>query len=247
MGQQGQDETQIEVSDTGVGIPAEDLPRIFDRFHQVRSNAANQTSGCRHRPRARRRSWWRSTRDGSKWTARFGTGTTFRVVLPVEQDMPESEPNLLEDATWFSTPAAEEPFEKAFRSADRTWRSFTDEGTLPVMGKAGTHGAGGRRRDRTCAATSSRCFRRTTVSVQTQHGGNVKDLVAEHEPSVVLLDWMMPVKDGSSVCRELRTDRPQPRSEDRHGDRAHRRTIEDRSPAIRRGRFSYQAFQQHRG
>jgi C4-dicarboxylate-specific signal transduction histidine kinase len=40
--------------------------------------------------------------------------------------------------------------------------------------------------------------------VQTRHGGNVADLVAEHEPNLVLLDWMMPGKDGLEVCRELR-------------------------------------------
>jgi signal transduction histidine kinase len=28
----------IEVEDTGYGIPAEDLPRIFDSFHRVRTH-----------------------------------------------------------------------------------------------------------------------------------------------------------------------------------------------------------------
>ncbi len=45
--------------------------------------------------------------------------------------------------------------------------------------------------------------------VQTSHGGNVSDLVAEHEPDLVLLDWMMPGKDGLTVCRELRSNKEQ--------------------------------------
>jgi C4-dicarboxylate-specific signal transduction histidine kinase len=44
--------------------------------------------------------------------------------------------------------------------------------------------------------------------VQTATGANVIDLVAEHEPRMALLDWMMPGKDGLSVCRELRGKYP---------------------------------------
>src|SRR5690606_7853535 len=34
----------------------------------------------------------------------------------------------------------------------------------------------------------------------------VAGLVEKHHPDLVLLDWMMPAKDGLTVCRELRTD-----------------------------------------
>ena len=33
------------VRDTGVGIPPEDLPRVFDKFHQVRSTRTAKTKG----------------------------------------------------------------------------------------------------------------------------------------------------------------------------------------------------------
>jgi signal transduction histidine kinase len=81
----GNGEIQIEVSDTGIGIPADQLNRIFERFYQVDGSATRRYGGTglglalvkeiitAHHGRVTVRS-------------QVGEGTTFRVTLPVVGD-----------------------------------------------------------------------------------------------------------------------------------------------------------------
>jgi signal transduction histidine kinase len=193
----GSEGTAIEVQDTGVGIPQEDLAKIFDRFHQVRGNAANLTQGVGIGLALAREL---VERHGGKLEVESqpGQGATFRVRLPLAA---ESEAV----AEVETEPVSEEPFENAFRSADRSWRAPAEEGDLPVVGRG----------ERLVLVADDEVDMREYVVgllaedhrvVQTQHGGNVSALVREHRPGLVLLDWMMPGKDGLAVCRELRAD-----------------------------------------
>jgi len=71
----------LAISDTGNGIPAEDLPHIFDRFYRVDKSHASTTGGsglglaiCQ---------WIVSAHDGKlELNSEFGKGTTVRVLLP---------------------------------------------------------------------------------------------------------------------------------------------------------------------
>ncbi len=193
----------IEVSDTGVGIPPEDLGKVFDRFHQVRSNASNQNQGVGI-GLALAKELVEQHGGTLEVESVVGKGTTFRIRLPAGVATEELPQITVDQDPEFAS--AEEPFEKAFRSADRSW-SHT-EGTdteLPMVGSG---------ENVVLVADDENDMRRYIVSllsedyriVQTPRGDNVSDLVAEHEPELVLLDWMMPGKDGLSVCRELRSD-----------------------------------------
>lgn len=195
------EETWIEVIDTGMGIPPEDLQKIFDRFHQVRSNLGNQSQGVGIGLALAKEL---VTEHGGQLEveSEVGRGTTFRVRLPDGQAAPARE-----GVTRPQLPEAEEPFEKAFRSADRSWRSINESTAeeLPIVGQG---------KQVLLIADDENDMRNYVVSllsedyriVQTQDGSHVADLVAKHHPELVLLDWMMPDKDGLTVCRELRAD-----------------------------------------
>ena len=80
-----EDETRLQVSDTGIGIPASDQPHIFEKFYRVRGEHVEGIKGTglglsiaqgiveKHKGRI----WLESV---------FGEGTTFTVALPSQRN-----------------------------------------------------------------------------------------------------------------------------------------------------------------
>jgi len=76
-------QVELDLTDTGHGIPAEDLPHIFDRFYRVDKSHSSATGGsglglaiCR----------WIVSAHGGNITvnSNLGQGTTVRVSLPAQ-------------------------------------------------------------------------------------------------------------------------------------------------------------------
>jgi two-component system, OmpR family, phosphate regulon sensor histidine kinase PhoR len=74
------DNVQLEVEDTGIGIPEQDLPRIFERFYRVHKARSRELGGTglglsivKHLVQA--------MQGSIQATSRLGQGTTFRVQL----------------------------------------------------------------------------------------------------------------------------------------------------------------------
>ena len=57
---------ELTVTDTGTGIPADELPRLFERFHRVERRAAALRRGQRHRPGAGARAGRPARRRGRR-------------------------------------------------------------------------------------------------------------------------------------------------------------------------------------
>ena len=77
-------ETVIRVADTGIGIPIEDLPKVFDRFHRVQGRAARSIEGT-GLGLSLVHDAVRSLGGQISVTSPPGEGTTFEVRLPISE------------------------------------------------------------------------------------------------------------------------------------------------------------------
>src|SRR5690606_24539063 len=121
------DRVELRVRDTGVGIPSEHLPRVFERFHRV-PGARSRSSEGTGLGLALVRELVELHGGTLHARSREGRGTTFTVRLPFAGPVaavpptgvrahppsgfahPSVQPYLLEAAAWSSGPeAAEEP------------------------------------------------------------------------------------------------------------------------------------------
>jgi heavy metal sensor kinase len=80
----------VEVEDSGVGIAAEDLPHIFDRFYRVRNAETNRISGLGLGLSFV--SWIVEAHGGRIDVAStVGSGTRFRILLPRDAETPPAQ------------------------------------------------------------------------------------------------------------------------------------------------------------
>ena len=75
---------QIDVQDTGIGIPDKDIPRIFERFYRVDKGRSRELGGTglglaivKHIIQGHKGRIWVNSK--------VGVGTTFSILLPVNQ------------------------------------------------------------------------------------------------------------------------------------------------------------------
>jgi two-component system sensor histidine kinase VicK len=96
-GEQQPDYVQISVQDNGVGIPASDLPRVFDRFYQVESHLTRRHGGMGLGLSVAK--VMVEMHGGRIWAeSNEGLGSTFTFLLPVKNktDIPETEKAFVE-------------------------------------------------------------------------------------------------------------------------------------------------------
>ncbi|MEB3338843.1 MAG: HAMP domain-containing sensor histidine kinase, partial [Leptolyngbyaceae bacterium] len=85
--QQG-DYIQLEFRDTGIGIPMNEIPKIFDRFYRVRQPAGEELGGAGLGLTIVQQILLRCGGSISV-KSKLGEGSTFNVLLPIYKNLPE--------------------------------------------------------------------------------------------------------------------------------------------------------------
>jgi signal transduction histidine kinase len=203
------DFAELRVRDTGVGIPADGLPRLFERFHRV-PNTRSRTHEGSGIGLALVQELVKLHGGSISVESIVDQGTTFVVSIPLGQA--HIPPGQLGGArTQASTAVAPQAFlEEALRWLPDVSESTGDD-TLLSLPKPAAFGAG---RGRILIADDNADVRQYLArllaeqyDVETAADG--KSAIAKaraHAPDLIVSDVMMPELDGFQVLQQLRSD-----------------------------------------
>ncbi|WP_285606577.1 SpoIIE family protein phosphatase [Actinokineospora globicatena] len=184
------DDVELVVTDTGVGVPAAELPRVFTRFHRVADGRGRSFEGAGI-GLALVDELVRLHGGSTSAKSTVGVGSAFSVRIPYGEAAAEVRPtppagrtaHLTEALRW-SDPASE----PVVRAPDDAPMVLVVDDNPDLR--------------RFVSALLSPTWR----VVQAPDGGTALARVAEHAPDLVLTDVMMPGMDGFELLRRLRAD-----------------------------------------
>lgn len=209
------EQVELTVRDTGVGIPAKDLPKVFDRFHRVEVSRGRTQEGsgiglALVRELVKLHGGFVSVESA------VGRGSLFTVSLPRGKDhLPQERINAARTLTSTSLGAA--PFvsealrwlpdspgdgaDSSFVTSHAPARESADEKRFHVL----LADDNADMRDYVSRLLADRYH-----VVGVADGQAAWNAIEEHVPDLVLSDVMMPVLDGFELLRRIRTN-PQTR------------------------------------
>ncbi len=208
------DFAELRVRDTGVGIPPEEIPRLFERFHRV-LNTRSRTHEGTGIGLALVQELIKLHGGFIRVESTLGRGSTFIVNIPFGQDHLSSS-QMGGVRTLTSTATGAKPFvEEALRWLPETPREdaeiISDQDLLPVpcppSAEIGT-------RPRILVADDNADMRQYVARLLSEHYGveTVPDGQAalhaarERLPNLILSDVMMPVMDGFQLLEAIRAE-----------------------------------------
>ncbi|MCO1594368.1 ATP-binding protein [Micromonospora sp. RHAY321] len=199
------DEVRLTVTDTGIGISEQELPKLFERFHRVQGARSRSHEGTGI-GLALVHELARLEGGEVRVTSQVGRGSTFTVALPWSA--------ALRTAVNGSPPDGRGEAARAALHEAMTWLTDPTGGVAepdPTSGPAGDELAGAR----ILVADDNSDMRAYLSRLLTGQGWRVRavtdgsqalDAIHREPPDLVLTDVMMPVLDGFDLVRRLRAD-----------------------------------------
>lgn len=199
-------EAQLTVRDTGVGIPPEHLPRLFERFHRVEGQRSRTHEGSGiglalihelirlHHGRIDAQSC-------------EGKGTTFTLCLPLgSAHLPADQ--VANVASTSPAPARA----AAFVQEALSWLPGTEAGVTPLAESEDSIALSEVRGARVLLADDNADMRQYVARLLSPHlevetvanGRQALAALEAHRPDLVLTDVMMPELDGFGLLQEIR-------------------------------------------
>ncbi len=193
----GEAQLKLTVSDTGIGIESEQLPRIFDRFYQV--SDSNASGYAADEPGTGiglsiAREMVELLGGSMKVDSEPGKGSCFTVVLPVHREAPV-EANSAAPLNREAFPGSLKP---AVESSAMGQDTLEDGEERPLVLIIEDH-SDVRAYLRSCLESDYQCLTAT-------NGSEGIATAIEYIPDIIVSDVMMPEKDGFEVCRHLKAD-----------------------------------------
>jgi signal transduction histidine kinase/ligand-binding sensor domain-containing protein/AraC-like DNA-binding protein len=180
---------EIEVKDTGVGIPQEKLPYIFDRFYQVDDSSIRKGEGT-GLGLSLVKELLNLMGGNIQVQSDIGKGSTFTCRLPIRNEAgPATAPPVPE-------PVAPRP-QKVFAAKDNNLKSGAKAALPIVLIVEDNQDVIYYLRD---------CLQGRYRVLEAHNGRQGLDQAFEHIPDLVISDVMMPETDGFELCRALKTD-----------------------------------------
>ncbi len=216
---QAGNQVELRVRDTGVGIPAHELPRLFDRFHRI-ENIRSRTHEGSGIGLALVQELVKLHGGTVRVESAIGKGSTFIVSVPLGNAHLPPE-RVGGTRTLATTAVGASPFvEEALRWLPDTELEVAAEALpsdelIPVPCPPGAGGDdASEKRPRILVADDNADMRQYLVRLLAERyeveavsdGEAALACAREHAPDVVLSDVMMPNLDGFGLLRALRAD-----------------------------------------